>query len=126
MDINAYLAKRYGPQPCFELVADVYHNELDDIPVDYKTVNRSVRQMADAFRIAIHKDPHGFVQVDTPDDFAIVLMGKTAKVGIHHCGIWYAGRILHALSGVTRYEDLPTLSAQYQVIEFWAKEVISA
>ncbi len=122
MDTNTYLARQYGPQPCWELVADVYATELDAVPVDYKTVNRSVRQMAAAFRLAIHKSPHGFVQLPEPIDMCIVLLGKTERVGIHHCGVYHAGRVLHALPGITLFEDLATLRDTYALCEFWARQ----
>lgn len=121
MDISAYLAKQYGPQPCFELVADVYQTELDAIAVDYKTVNRSVREMAAAFRIAIHKAPHGFVQVAAPVDYCVVLLGKDDKIGIHHCGVYYDGKVLHAMPDITLYEELPALGDRYKLVEFWSK-----
>ena len=121
MNVNAYLAKQYSPQPCWELVADVFQAELNAIPVDYRTVNRSIREMADAFRIAIHKAQHGFAQVMVPADFTIVLMGRNTKIGIHHCGVFYQGKVLHAQPGVTLYEELSAIRDRFEVVEFWAK-----
>jgi hypothetical protein len=121
MDINTYLAKQYGPQPCWELVADVMATERAEVPVDYKTVNRSVREMAAAFRLAIHKSAHGFKQVAEPVDFAIVLLGKRAHLGVHHCGIYYAGKVLHAQPGITVHEELSVIRDNFEVVEFWAK-----
>ncbi len=121
IDINTYLAKPYGPQPCWELVADVYQNELQAVPVDYKTVNRSVREMASAFRLAIHKSAHGFVQMSEPVDLCIVLLAKHAHIGIHHCGVYYAGSVLHAMPNSTLYEPLSVINDAFQVVQFWAK-----
>lgn len=121
MDINTYLAKQYGPQPCWELVADVYASELDAVAVDYKTVNRSVREMASAFRLAIHKSAHGFVQMAEPVDLCIVLLAKHARVGIHHCGIYQDGSVLHALPGSTLFEPLSVINDAFEVVQFWAK-----
>lgn len=121
MDINTYLAKTYGPQPCWELVADVMATELSAVPVDYKTINRSVREMASAFRLAIHKSAHGFAQVAEPVDFAIVLLGKRADLGVHHCGVFYAGKVLHALPGITVHEELSVIRDAFALVEFWAK-----
>jgi len=121
MDINTYLAKQYGPQPCWELVADVMATERGEIPVDYKTVNRSVREMASAFRLAIHKSAHGFFQVVEPVDFAIVLLGKSERVGIHHCGVYWGGKVLHALPGITVHEELSVIRDAFELVEFWAK-----
>lgn len=121
MNVNDYLAKQYGPQPCWELVADVMAAECGAVPVDYKTVNRSVREMASAFRVAIHKSAHGFVQVQEPIDMCIVLLGRNERIGIHHCGVYLAGKVLHATPGITLYEDLSSLRSTYDVCEFWAK-----
>ncbi len=122
IDTNAYLAKTYGPQPCWELVADVYASELQAVPVDYKTVNRSVREMAAEFRLAIHKSAHGFVQVSAPVDMCIVLLAKRKSMGIHHCGVYVAGSVLHAMPGVTLFEPLSTVQDAFEVVQFWAKE----
>lgn len=122
MDVNAYLAKQYSAQPCFELVADVYATEFDAIPIDYKTVNRSIREMSGAFRIAIHKSAHGFAQIAEPVDYCIALLGKTEKVGIHHCGIYYQGKVLHAMPDANFYEELSAIQDRFAVIEFWAKQ----
>lgn len=123
MNINAYLAKTYGPQPCWDLVSDVLINETGVIPLTFRTVNRSIREMASEFRIALSKGSHGFVQTPAPVDMCIVLMGKTDKIGIHHCGIYYAGKVLHAMPGVTLYEELTAITDRFEVVEFWAKPV---
>ena len=119
MKVGVYQAKRYGPQPCWELVADVYANERQALAVDYIPAQRSVRQMADAFRLALHKASHGFTRTDAPSDFDIVLMGRNAHIGIHHCGIWYGGRVLHAEPGATLYEEPGSLRCRYPIMEFW-------
>lgn len=121
MDINTYLARQYSAQPCWELVADVYATELNAIVVDYKTVNRSIREMASAFRIAIHKSAHGFVQIAAPVDYAIVMLGKTEEIGIHHCGIYYQGKVLHAMPDISLYEELSVIQDRFALVEFWAK-----
>ena len=121
MNTNTYLARQYGPQPCWELVADVCATELGAVAVDYKTVTRSIREMAGAFRIALHNDPHGFSQVAAPADLCIVLLGKNSRIGIHHCGIYYAGKVLHAMPGATLYEEIATVKDRFELVEFWAK-----
>lgn len=120
MNIGAYQAKRYGPQPCWELVADVLAHEHAAIAVEYIPAQRSIRQMAEAFRLALHASPHGFRRVAAPDEFSIVLMGRNSHIGIHHCGIWVGGRILHAEPGATLYEELTAVAARYPVMEFWS------
>jgi len=123
ININSYLAKTYGPLPCWELVADVYNTELSSVPVDYKTINSSVREVASAFRLAIHKSAHGFVQVIQPEDMCIVLMAKRADIGIHHCGIYINGSVLHALNSITRYEPMSTIMDTFEVVQFWARPI---
>lgn len=121
MNVNDYLAKQYSAQPCWELVADVYATEFSTVPVDYKTINRSVREMAAAFRIAIHKNAHGFVQTAEPVDGCIVLLGKTPEIGVHHCGVYWQGGVLHAMASGTWYEQLSVIHDQYALVEFWAR-----
>lgn len=121
MDINAYLAKQYDQPPCWQLVADVYTSELALPVTDYKTVNASIRAIASAFRIALHKSPEGFAQIAEPVDYCIVLMGKTAAMGLHHCGVFYQGRVLHALEAGNRFEEMSVIGDTYAVIEFWAR-----
>lgn len=121
MNLNEYLGRQYSAQPCWELVADFYDRELGAIPVDYKTINRSIREMASAFRLAIHKSAHGFVQVADPVDMCIVLLGKSSRVGIHHCGIFYEGRVLHALPDNVMYQELSVIGDAFGLVEFWAK-----
>ena len=119
MKIAAYQAKRYGPQPCWELVSDIYANERSAIAVPYVAAQRSVREMANAFRLALHAGNHGFVRAPGPQDYAVVLMGRNAHVGIHHCGICWEGRILHAEPGATLYEEITAVAARYPLMEFW-------
>jgi hypothetical protein len=121
MNINAYLAKQYDSPPCWQLVADVYTSELAQPVTDYKTINASIRAIASAFRIALHKSPDGFVQIAEPVDYCIVLMGKTAAMGLHHCGVFYLGGVLHALDAGNRYEEMSVIGDTYAVIEFWAR-----
>jgi len=121
MDIDYYQQQQFGPQPCWELVSLVYERELQAIAVDYKQINRSVRQMATAFRIALHKSAHGFSQIKEPVDMAVVLLGKTADIGIHHCGIYWQGGVLHAQPGNVYYEPLSVIRDTFGVVEFWAK-----
>lgn len=121
MDTNAYLAKQYDSPPCWGLVADVYANELASTVNDYKTVTSSVRAIASAFRIALHKSAHGFVQIAEPVDYCIVLMGRNDKLGMHHCGIYYGGKVLHALDSGNRLQEMSEITDEYKLIEFWSK-----
>lgn len=121
MNVNDYLARQYGQPPCWELVADVYASELNETVDDYRTINSSIRAIASAFRIALHKSPFGFAQIDAPVDFCIVLMGKSQSMGLHHCGVFYGGRVLHALADGNRYDEMSVIGDSYQLAEYWAK-----
>jgi hypothetical protein len=121
MDINAYLAKQYDSPPCWQLIADVYTSELAVPVTDYKTINSSIRAIASAFRIALHKSPEGFAQIAAPADYCIVLMGKSPALGLHHCGVFYQGRVLHGLSTGNRYEEMSVIQDAYPLTEFWAR-----
>jgi hypothetical protein len=48
-------------------------------------------------------------------------MGRTRKLGIHHCGIYYQGKVLHALPEGVLYQDLPSLADEYRLIEYWSR-----
>lgn len=121
MNVNSYIVKQYPSPPCWALVADVYASELADTVTDYKTINASIRAIASEFRLALHKSPHGFTQVLEPADFCVVLLGKTVRTGVHHCGIYYQGKILHMLDSGGLYQDLSVIKDEYVVIEYWKK-----
>jgi len=121
MNVSTYQAKVYPAPPCWPLVSDVLMTERGLALDTCKTVTGSLRAAASAFRLELHKGAHGFQQVAEPEDFAVVLMGKTMKVGIHHCGIYYQGRVLHALETGTLYEELAGLREEYQLVEFWQR-----
>lgn len=120
MNVAAYMAKVYPSPPCFELVADVYSDLGQEIEA-YKTINGSVRTIAAAFALVLHKCPHGFAQITEPVDYAVVLMGKTRKLGVHHAGIYFGGKVLHALESGTLYQDMDTVRTNYQLMEFWGR-----
>jgi hypothetical protein len=121
MDVNSYLGRQYPSPPCWSMVADVYASELDDIVTDYKTINASIRAIAGTFRLALHKSPHGFAQITEPVDYCVVLMGKSARTGLHHCGIYYDGRVLHMLDSGGLYQEMSVIGDEYPLIEYWAK-----
>ena len=121
MNVNTYLGKVYPSPPCFALVADVYATELSDTVTDYKTINSSIRSIASEFRLALHKSAHGFGRIETPVDYCVVLLGKTPRLGLHHCGIYYQGRVLHMLESGGQYQELSIIADEYKLIEYWAK-----
>jgi hypothetical protein len=119
--IADYLDKQYSYPPCWLLVADVYQSELGLTVNDFATVNSSVRSIASAFRIALHKAEHGFARASGPSDYAVVLMSRMAGRTPTHCGIYYAGSVLHATPDGVVYQGMSTLADIYKRIEYWVK-----
>lgn len=119
MDVSVYQAKVYPSPPCWALVSDVLTTEQGLEVKVYRTVTDSIRDIAAAFRLELHKGVHGLQRLDGPSDFAVVLMGKTEKLGFHHCGVWYQGKVLHAQDNGTYYEDPTTIGDEYELIEYW-------
>ena len=121
MNVADYQAKVYPAPPCWNLVSDVLLTERAVVLDTCKTVTSTLRAAASAFRLELHKGAHGFQQVAEPEDFAVVLLGKTMKVGIHHCGVYYQGKVLHALEIGTLYQDMASLRDEYALVEFWSR-----
>lgn len=121
MNIADYLSRNYPSPPCFALVADVYERERGQAVDGYRSVSNSVRAIASAFRVQLHKSPHGFAQVAEPQDYDVVLMGRSQRLGLHHCGVYWQGAVLHALESGAVYQTLDTLRAEYPIMEFWRK-----
>ncbi|MDY0748498.1 hypothetical protein SNE35_28620 [Paucibacter sp. R3-3] len=119
MDINAYLPRQYGTPPCWDLVTDVWKAERGLGVTRYKTVNAKIRSIAAAFRLALHKGPEGLTPIAEPQDLCIVLLGKSEQVGLHHCGIYWQGSVLHALTEGNLYQDMASIRDAYALIEFW-------
>ncbi len=117
MNISEYLCKTYQYPPCWLLVVDVYVNELGLEVENYHAETDSSLSIARKFRHEIAKGEHGFVKLDEPEDFSIVLMKKPS----HHCGIYFNGRVLHASTGGVVYQDLLTLKDRYKTVEFWKR-----
>lgn len=121
MIINDYLSKQYPSPPCWALVAEVYATELGQGVEAFSTVNNSIRAIASAFRIALHKSPNGFKQIAEPVQFCIVLLGKSERLGLHHCGVYVDGKVLHAIESGNRYEEMSVIQDTYALVEWWAK-----
>lgn len=116
------MAKQYPAPICWEMVADVLITERGQSVDVYKTVSSSVRSIASALRLTLHKGAHGFARVSEPADFTVVLMGRNATVGLHHVGLYYQGKVLHALDSGTVYQDMASLQSEYQLMEFWSRD----
>lgn len=119
MITNDYLRKVYKYPPCWQLVADVYVNELSCNVANYKPESSNTRSIADAFRLALHNSEISFEKTENPSDYDVVLMGATYKLGVHHCGIYYKGKVLHAIDSGNLYETLSTIKDRYKIVEYW-------
>lgn len=117
MDINKYLLKQYKLPPCWELISDVYVNELGYSVKSY-TSSTSFTDIANSFRLALHKGEHGFKETSSPVDYCIVLMGKFLNKPQHHIGLYYKGKVLHALASGNLYQDMSSLSDQFCKITY--------
>lgn len=120
-DPAAYLGRAYPSPPCWALVADVYATARGQSVLAYRTVTSSIRAIAAEFRLQLHKSAHGFAQIAEPQDLCIVLLGKSRAVGVHHCGIWWQGHVLHALDSGVLLQDVASLTDTYELIEYWAQ-----
>jgi hypothetical protein len=119
MNVNSYLGKVYSYPPCWEMVADIYVKELGLRLLNYNPDNFSTRAVAEAFRLALYKGEHNFKKVEAPMDFDVVLLGASSKLGLHHCGVFYQGRILHSIDSGNLFEEISTIKDKYPLIEFW-------
>lgn len=121
MDVSFYQSQTYPNPPCWNMVADVYTRELSKGVQDFRTVTDSIRGIAQAFSIALQKSNNGFMQIGEPVNMCIVLMGKSHKLGVHHCGVYLDGNVLHALPNGVVYQDMASIKDEYMLIEFWSK-----
>lgn len=117
MNISSYLRKTYQHPPCWLLVVDVYINELGLKVTNYESDSDSALSIARKFRLELAKNEHGFVKIDEPVDYAVVLLSSPGS----HCGIYYQGKVLHASIGGVVYQDLHTLNDHYKQVEFWQR-----
>ena len=117
MNVSDYLCKTYNQPPCWLLVVDVYVNELGLNVKNYHAETDSGLAIARKFRLELSKNEHGFVKIDQPENFAVILMSKPGS----HCGIYYDGKVLHASIGGVVYQDLLTLKDHFKIMEFWKR-----
>lgn len=120
LDVAAYQARQYEAPRCWSLVTAVYLEVVGREPTDVQMVSESMRNASRAFRLALHKTSEGLQRLAEPQDFAIVLMWPTLQRKRPHCGIYYAGSVLHATESTNLYQDLASLGDTYPIIEFWA------
>ncbi len=115
--IEKYLAKHYEWPPCWQLIADVYVNELGLCVDDYTPKTDSMRDVANAFRLALHDNKHGFTQQDSANNYDVVLLGKNKKVT--HCGLYYNSGVLHSLKNMVIWQPMAQITDTYGLIEYY-------
>jgi len=114
-----YIDRRYPHPPCWCFIVDVYQRELGLAVADYTPEGDGLRLFADAFRRRLLADDHGFVQVEDPTDYDVVLMRRTPTRPPHHCGIYYRGHVVHATAGGVLNESAEMVQDRHPVLEYW-------
>lgn len=117
IDIPKYLAKSYTWPPCWELVTDVYLNELGFSFTGTDIQGKTVKQLQSAFLRSIFVDKL-FRMIDSPEDGCIVLMYRHGEDVPNHCGVYYRGNVLHALQTMPIYQDLYSLKDSYKQLKY--------
>lgn len=120
MDSQKYLDRVYGQPPCWQLVADVYRTEFDQTVGEYAVVTGTIREAAQKFALHLATDPHGFTRITDPREACIVLLGSP-RAGLHHAGVFTAGKLLHAMRDAVMLEPLESVRDRYKLIEFWSR-----
>lgn len=119
MDALYYMGQAYPNPPCWHLVSHVLAREAGYMPDDFTPTSADVTKISRAFRAALHNATAWATKIDAPEDYCMVLMGRTQKLGLHHAGIYYNGSVLHALPGSTLNQSLLSVKDEYKVIEYW-------
>lgn len=103
---------------CWALVARVYRDLFSETLTDYNADN--ISKVSAAFTAAFARGDHGFHNVETPEDFDVIVMFSKR---LTHCGIYYQGKILHANGGAKQvtFERLKDVTRQFEAVEFWRK-----
>lgn len=121
IETDYYLDRQYSEPPCWELVVEFYAREFGH-PVDrYAVVNGGLREAARLFSVRLINDAHGFVRRSEPQEGDIVLLGASAKTGIHHAGVYVGGKVMHALPSGNFLEELGAIGGRYTQVEFWGR-----
>lgn len=121
MDVNKYLNKQYGRLGCWLLIVDIYMQELGLALQEYVPESATLKTRAAIFRRELHNNSHGFLQIKEPTNFCVVTMAKLKDQTPHHVGIYYNGKVIHALNDMNYYQDIFSLSDQYQKMEYWTR-----
>ena len=122
LDINKYLANTYEAPRCWGLLSEVMHGAHGPAVTGYKpTDSFSVRDLASAFRLTLHRSPGTFIRLSEPADLCMVLLGNGTKLGLHHCGVYWQGSVLHAHEGGNSFDDLSAVRDRFTSIEYWGR-----
>lgn len=121
LDVAHYQRLQLPEPRCWALVSVVWADMLGQQPAEVRVVSESLRSVARAFRVRLHKTAEGARQLQEPQDLAVVLMWPTASKREPHCGIYWRGSVLHATENAVLYEGLASVRDAYAVMEFWAR-----
>lgn len=118
--IAEYLPRQYPAPPCWLLVMDVLREQCGFIPDDHTPARDDPLAIGHAFRLALHQGGlRHFQRVAAPTDFSVVFMARRAGGVPLHCGVWYQGKVLHAMREGVRWEPLFALADRYAHFEYW-------
>jgi len=119
VNVSKYQATSYKNPPCWRLVAHVLADRGTGLP-DFTPEQWKHEQIADAFRIAIHNAPGWASCVPVPEDYDMVLMARNPRMDYHHIGIWWKGKVLHALPSGVWYQSPGVVRAEFRKgFEYW-------
>lgn len=119
MNVRKYQGTSYKNPPCWRLVAHALADRGVLLP-DFSPEHASHEDIATAFRIAIHNAPGWAEQVAAPQDYDMVLMARCDRMDFHHIGIWWNGKILHALPSGVWYQPASLVRDEFRKeFEFW-------
>lgn len=103
---------------CWALVALVYKDLFGEKLKDFKAERNTFGSISAAFTAAFASGEHGFSRIDNPVDFCVIVM-KNKR--LQHCGIWYKGNVLHAMSASKQviYQTEKQATKLFNEVEYW-------
>ncbi|MFZ3193753.1 MAG: hypothetical protein WA154_11190 [Moraxellaceae bacterium] len=120
MKVADYLERPYPQPPCWYLVMDVLREQCGFAAADHTPEADGKIAIAHAFRVALHEGGlKGFRKVAAPADFTVVFMARRPGGTPLHCGVWYQGKVLHAMRRMVVWEPLFSLGDRYAHFEYW-------
>ena len=92
--LTKYIGKRYSFRAynCWDFVVEA----RKEIGIDTKVFKP--KNLKDAFKVVtaqMQKLGHGLTKIDSPQNYDIVIVSKKSKLTSYHCGLVYAGDVVH-------------------------------